>query len=286
MHLIYRKEETAKANAAMAMPEADAERPLWQNIVYFGAMVGILVFANWGRPRDAEGLWHAIWAAKWLITGGFASGLAVILITWFGIRWWKLALVVVATAIAWAATVAGLSATASTEPSVTEHLPWAAMVPFAVAVVGLSIILAGCKDACGEWFDQSWTFAKQITPLLLFGVLVAGFLLGRPGEEGMIPNAWVAGLVGGNSLWANLFASVVGAFMYFATLTEVPILQGLMGSGMGKGPALALLLAGPALSLPYMLVIRGIIGTQKTIVFVSLVIGMATISGMIFGALS
>ncbi len=285
MHLIYRKEETAKADAAMAMPEAQVERPLWQNIVYFGAMVGILVFANWGRPRDAEGLWHAIWAAKWWITSGFAVGLAVVLVAWFGIRWWKLALVAAATAIAWAVTAAVLSATSSAEPA-AEHLPWAAMVPFAVAVVGLSIILAGHKDACGEWFNQSWTFAKQITPLLLFGVLVAGFLLGRPGEEGMIPNAWVAGLVGGNSLWANLFASVVGAFMYFATLTEVPILQGLMGSGMGKGPALALLLAGPALSLPNMLVIRSIMGTRKTVVFVSLVVVMATISGMIFGALS
>ncbi|NLX24074.1 MAG: hypothetical protein GXY55_20685 [Phycisphaerae bacterium] len=285
MHLIYRKEETAKADAAMAMPEAQVERPLWQNIVYFGAMVGILVFANWGRPRDAEGLWHAIWATKWLITGGFAVGLAVILIAWFGIRWWKLALVVAATVVAWGVTAAVLNVAVPAELS-AEHLPWAAMVPFAVAVVGLSIILAGRKDASGEWFTQSWTFTKQITPLLLFGVLVAGFLLGRPGEEGMIPNAWVAGLVGGNSLWANLFASVVGAFMYFATLTEVPILKGLMDSGMGKGPALAMLLAGPALSLPSMLVIRSIMGTQKTIVFVSLVIVMATISGMIFGALS
>jgi len=159
------------------------------------------------------------------------------------------------------------------------------MIPFAVAVVGLSVILARRDDPSGEWFSQSWTFTKQITPLLLFGVLVAGFLLGRPGEEGMIPNAWVAGLVGGNSLWANFFAAVVGAFMYFATLTEVPIVQGLMGSGMGKGPALALLLAGPALSLPNMLVIRSVMGTRKTIVFVSLVVVMATITGMIFGSL-
>jgi uncharacterized membrane protein YraQ (UPF0718 family) len=125
----------------------------------------------------------------------------------------------------------------------------------------------------------------QILPLLLAGVLVAGFLLGRPGpgHEGLIPAKWVNAAVGGNSIWANLFAAVAGAFMYFATLTEVPILQGLMGAGMGKGPALALLLAGPALSLPNMLVIRSVIGTQKTIVFVVLVIVMATISGIIFG---
>jgi uncharacterized membrane protein YraQ (UPF0718 family) len=136
-----------------------------------------------------------------------------------------------------------------------------------------------------EWFDTSWDFAKKILPLLFWGVLVAGALLGRPGHEGLIPSQWIAGLVGGNSLWANLFASVVGAFMYFATLTEVPILQGLIGSGMGKGPALALLLSGPALSLPNMLVIRSVMGTKKTVVFVLLVIIMATISGLIYGAI-
>ena len=110
-------------------------------------------------------------------------------------------------------------------------------------------------------------------------------LLGRPGNEGLIPSAWVASLVGGNSFGANLFASVFGAFMYFATLTEVPILQGLLGAGMGKGPALALLLAGPALSLPNMLVIRSVMGTKKTIIFVILVVIMATLSGIIFGSI-
>jgi hypothetical protein len=115
-------------------------------------------------------------------------------------------------------------------------------------------------------------------------VLVAGLLLGRPGNEGLIPNDWVVTLVGGNSLWSNFFASIVGAFMYFATLTEVPILQGLIGSGMGKGPALALLLAGPALSLPSMLVLRSVMGLKKTLVFCALVVVMATISGMIYGA--
>ena len=140
------------------------------------------------------------------------------------------------------------------------------------------------KDELGQWVGASWGFAKQILPLLLGGVLIAGFLLGRPETEGIIPSVWVTKAVGGNSIWANLFASVAGAFMYFATLTEVPILQGLIGAGMGKGPALALLLAGPALSLPNMLVIRSVMGTQKTIVFVLLVIVMATISGIIFGA--
>jgi uncharacterized membrane protein YraQ (UPF0718 family) len=137
-----------------------------------------------------------------------------------------------------------------------------------------------------EWLAATWGFAKQILPLLLLGVLAAGFLLGRPGHEGLIPSGWVAGAVGGNSPGANLFASVAGAFMYFATLTEVPILQGLLGAGMGQGPALALLLAGPALSLPSILVLRSVMGWRKTAVFIALVVVMATISGLIYGAIA
>jgi hypothetical protein len=187
-------------------------------------MVGILVFANWGRPIEAGGYWGAIYSAKWVISGIFVLVLVFSLAKWFS------------------------------------------------------------KPELGQWVETSWDFAKQILPLLLIGVLVAGGLLGSaPGKEGLIPSKWVAAAVGGNSLWANLFASVAGAFMYFATLTEVPIVQGLMSAGMGKGPALALLLAGPALSLPSMLVLRSIMGTGKTIVYISLVVVMATISGIIFG---
>jgi len=149
--------------------------------------------------------------------------------------------------------------------------------------LGYMIIVWFKKDELGVWVSSTWEFTKQILPLLFAGVLAAGFLLGRPGHEGIIPSKWVEMLVGGNSLRANLFASVVGAFMYFATLTEVPILQGLLGAGMGKGPALALLLAGPALSLPNMLVIKSVIGTKKTIVYVVLVVCMATASGIFFG---
>ena len=156
-------------------------------------------------------------------------------------------------------------------------------MPFAVGVLNLALITGTNGGETASWLSSTWTFAKQILPLLFAGVLVAGLLLGRPGEEGLIPSEWVAALVGGNSIRANLFASVVGAFMYFATLTEVPILQGLIGNGMGQGPALALLLAGPALSLPNMLVIHSVLGTKKTVAFVSLVIIMATISGVIFG---
>src|SRR5690606_35396743 len=137
-------------------------------------------------------------------------------------------------------------------PGFEDGLPWHAMLPFSVAVAGIVLLSSGrdAGDENRELVEQSWGFAKQITPLLLVGVLVAGFLLGRPGEEGLLPGRWIAGLVGGNSLSANLFAAVAGSLMYFATLTEVPILQGLIGNGMGKGPALALLLAGPAVSLP------------------------------------
>jgi len=152
-----------------------------------------------------------------------------------------------------------------------------------VAVIALSVIAGRRSDEVGDWFAQTWGFAKQILPLLFGGVLMAGLFLGQPGHEGLIPSDWISRSVGGNSIEANFFASVVGAFMYFATLTEVPILQGLIGGGMGKGPALALLLAGPALSLPSMLVLRSIIGTKKTIAYVTLVVGMATVTGIIYG---
>ena len=162
------------------------------------------------------------------------------------------------------------------------NLKWYITSVFLIILI-LMIVRWFKKSELKDWSQASWGFAKQIMPLLLAGVIVAGLLLGRPGHEGLIPSWIIAKAVGGNSVLANFFASIAGAFMYFATLTEVPILQGLIGAGMGKGPALALLLAGPALSLPNMLVIRGVIGTKKTVVYVSLVIIMATISGIIFG---
>jgi uncharacterized protein len=154
-----------------------------------------------------------------------------------------------------------------------------------LVALGSMVIRWFSKEELSEWVEASWGFAKQILPLLLAGVMAAGLLLGRPGHEGLIPSAWVSRLVGGNSIWANLFASVVGAFMYFATLTEVPILEGLMGAGMGKGPALALLLAGPALSLPNMLVINEVIGFKKTFAYCTLVVIMATVTGIVYGSL-
>ena len=265
MHLIFRKEEQAKAEAALHMPESEVERPLWQNVVYFAVMLGILVSATWGKPAEPAGLWHAIYSIKWFLTGFFAICLGVLLLKWFRVRAYKVVMA--------AAAVLALAVIFPHEP----------LIAFSAGIIALVVLTTSTRGETENWFLSTWDFAKQIMPLLFAGVLVAGLLLGRPGSEGLIPSRWVSGLVGGNSLWANLFASVVGAFMYFATLTEVPILQGLLGAGMGKGPALALLLAGPALSLPNMLVIRSIMGTKKTVAFVSLVIVMATISGIFFG---
>lgn len=266
MHFFFRKEEQEKAVAAAALPEPEVDRPLWQNGLFFAALVAILVFANWGRPDANTGLWYTLYAWKWSLTGVAALGLGAILVGWFDVPWWKIA-----------ATTAAVIITAIAAPQTP-------MLPFLTGVLGLSVLANTGGGGMQAWFASTWEFARQILPLLLFGVLAAGFLLGRPGEQGMIPSGWVATLVGGNSPQANLFASVVGAFMYFATLTEVPILQGLIGSGMGQGPALALLLAGPALSLPNMIVIHSVLGTKKTVAFISLVIVLSTFAGWIFGA--
>jgi len=265
MAIIFRKEEKEKIAMQMAMPAEEVKHTLLQNGLYFASMVGILVFANWGKPQETAGTWASIYAAKWIITSGFAAALGLMLISWFQMRAWKIGLIAVA--------VVGLALLFPGQP----------IIAFTAGFVGLSVFTSTDKGEMGDWFSTSWDFAKQILPLLLFGVLVAGALLGRVGHEGLIPSEWVAKAVGGNSLQANFFASFAGAFMYFATLTEVPIVQGLVGSGMGKGPALALLLAGPALSLPNMLVINSVLGPKKTVTFVSLVIVMATFSGMFFG---
>ncbi len=265
MHLLFRKEEQAKAQATVYMPEPEVNRPLWQNMIYFATMVGILVFGTWGQPLRPVGLWNSIYSIKWLITGSFAALLAVILFGWFKVKAYKLA-------IAAAAVIA-----------LALLFPQTPLIAFSGGIIALVVLLTSTSGETESWFLATWDFTKQIMPLLFVGVLAAGLLLGRPGSEGLISSQWVSRLVGGNSLWANLFASVIGAFMYFATLTEIPILQGLLGAGMGKGPALALLLAGPALSLPNMIVIRSVLGTKKTIAFISLVVVMATMSGMFFG---
>jgi uncharacterized protein len=265
MHALFRADEQARANGIPAVPVAAPTRSLGQDATYFASLVGILVFANWAEPGSAWGFWSVVADYKWLLTGLLGLGLAAMLIRWFQLPVGAVALVAIATL------GAALAA------------PWAPLVAFTVAIVGVSIVTSRASGEAGEWFVATWDYAKQITPLLLGGVLLAGLLLGRPGHEGLIPAEWVSRAVGGNSLGANVFASLAGALMYFATLTEVPIVQGLVGSGMGPGPALALLLAGPALSLPSLLVIRSVLGTVKTVVYAVLVVVMATICGVMFG---
>ncbi len=270
MAFIFRKEERARAALAESNP-ADSimadSRPLWQTGYHFFILVLILVFANWGRPVEDSGAWYAIWQFKWWVTSGLGLALAYSLIRIIGVKWPYVAIVLAATLAA------------------ALFFPENPTVAFLTATVGVILISLGTPGDARTWIGESWWFARQIMPLLAIGVLIAGLLLGGAGGQGLIPQEWISRLVGGNSLGANAFASVFGAFMYFATLTEVPIVQGLLQNGMGQGPALALLLAGPALSLPNMLVIRSIMGTRKTLVFVLLVCVMATISGMVFGAI-
>ncbi|MGM0453988.1 MAG: permease, partial [Thermodesulfobacteriota bacterium] len=243
---IYRKEERQRQRGAMQMPEEEMPRRLWQDIVFFALMVIFLVFANWGKPASDQGFWATIYAIRWYIAG--ISLVLLVPVLW---RWFQ-------------------------------------------------------KDELKEWVGETYNYTLMIMPLLFAGVMFAGFFLGRPTHEAMIPSKYVEAIVGNSPaqffaltgmqqgaahnlisaiwpVWTCFFASISAAFMYFATLTEVPILQSLMGSGMGKGPALALLLAGPAVSLPNMLVIRGILGTKKTATYIAIVIAFSTLCGLIYG---
>ena len=263
MHLIYRREESARAQVSVRGFEAEEnEKPLSVVVTFFTLMIGILVFANWAAADSPA--WMRIYEWKWHITSLLAILFAVLLV--FRWQWPARHLLILISLVVLGALL----------------LPGTPELPFAIGALGI-ILLAATREQDQEWATETWSFTKQIMPLLLGGVFIAGLLLGRPGYEGLIPSEWVSMAVGDNSLLSTLLASVLGAFMYFSTLTEVPIVEGLLGSGMGKGPALALLLAGPALSLPNMLVIRSILGTEKTIVYCSLVVVMATVTGFIYG---
>lgn len=265
MHLIFRKEEAARIAARAQVAETKTSRSLWQTATFFALQCAILIFATWSKGQGVDGFYAAVFEIKWILTGIAAIGLAAVLVRWMGIALWKVALGGVI--------VLALALSFKGHPEIA----------FFAGVLTVTYATASSAGEGSEWFGQTWGFARQILPLLFAGVLIAGFLLGRPGETALFPADWISSAVGGNSLRSNLFAAIAGAFMYFATLTEVPILQGLIGSGMGKGPALALLLAGPALSLPSMLVLSGIMGTKKTVVYVSLVVIMSTITGLLYG---
>lgn len=266
MHLIFRREEQEKARMAADLADTESGRPLWLNVLYIGSMIAILVFANLGKSEDSGVLWTALWRVKWYLTSLAALVLGFMLVRYYGMKWWKLVCVAVPVLV------------------LAILFPDKPLPAFTAGFLGVGAFTSTEKEGeLRNWFETSWDFAKKIMPLLLFGVLIAGLLLGRVGHEGLIPSEYVGKLVGGNSLLSNFFAAFAGAFMYFATLTEVPILEGLIGAGMGKGPALALLLAGPALSLPNMLVINSVMGPRKTVVFVSLVIFFSTLLGYLYG---
>lgn len=280
MAFIFRKEEKAKQEEQMNIQPPPSKRPMSHTMFHFFALVLILVFANWGAPaaKDDVSIWYYIFTYKWYITGALTLLLGYSLVAILKIKWQWVAAAAVSTA-----------ASALLSGMFIDNPKFVPLVPMIVGIVSLSLItLYDKRDPDNrEWTLSAWSFAKQIMPLLVIGVLIAGFLLGSTHDDttipGIIPNEWIEWAVGGNSLLSNFFASFAGAFMYFATLTEVPIVQGLLASGMGKGPALALLLAGPSLSLPNMLVIRGVMGTKKTAIYVALVIIMATISGLFYG---
>lgn len=268
MHLVFRDEERAKAAKMAELPAPPATRPLGHTTLFFGALVAVLVFANWAKPEADTGIVASVFAVKWWLTSLAALALGAMLWRWFQLPPARLG------------TTAGVVTIAAV--LIPDHPTFAVLL----GVAGMAWATAGQPGEAGEWFEQSWANAKQIFPLLIGGVLVAGLLLGRPGHEGLVPNEWIARSVGGNSLGANAFSAVAGALMYFATLTEVPIIQGLIGSGMGNGPALALLLAGPALSLPSIIVINSIIGPKRTAVYVCLVVALSTLVGWAYGSFS
>jgi len=269
MQFLFRKEEAEKqAAAAAAQPPQDG-KPIWKTAIPVALMILILVFANWGKPAS--------------LSLSLVSG-ETIVATRAG-----------ETADELLVKVLGSDELLGIPKTEIESLQYASSpyrsiynARFFIAGAFLLMLLGlmlrwYTKDEAMAWGGSTWSYAKLILPYLFGGVLVAGFLLGRPGHTALVPPGWIAGAVGGNSWGSNLVASVAGALMYFATLTELPILQGLMGSGMGDGPALALLLAGPALSLPNMLVIRKVLGTKKTLAYVLLVVIAATLTGKLFG---
>ncbi len=266
------KEETKPAPAmfgGMAGLEKDESGKRAAKMI--GMMILVLIFAGLAAPCATSdsfltNILISLAGIKWYLTIGASA-----VLFWMIIRWIKVSAKLMAVAMIPAAVV-GLFFDVNPQ------------LPFTLAITGLSLLLWRSKGIAGQWLDSTWSFAKEIMPLLFWGITVAGLLLGRPGHQGLMPEGWIAAAVGNNGFISTFTASVVGAFTYFSSCTEVPILQGLLGNGMAKGPALALLLAGPALSLPNMLVIRKVLGNQKTVVYVSLVILMSTACGLLYGA--
>lgn len=262
MATIFKKdEEKRQTSTPIQTPESDGERPFGQILLLIGLQVGILIVANWGESESP--FFALIYSYKWYIVAILAGALALQLALHFGCSKLRLSLSVASVLIG------GLAA--------------GPLTGFCLGLAGLAWVIAGSEDDMGEWWRQSWSFTKLVMPLLLIGVMVTGLLIGRPGHEAWIPELWLNNALGGDGILPILFASLAGSLMYFATLTEIPIVEALQGAGMGNGAALALLLAGPALSLPNMLVIRSILGTSKTLTYIALVVVFSTVAGWLIG---
>jgi len=269
MQLLFRKAEATKQEAAMAAPMSEDGKPIWKTAIPIALMILVLGFANWGKPGVVQ---VDMVDGRSLVATRAGETTETLLVKMPGSE--------------------ELTSISKEEIEATRYAPsgytsiYRARFYIAGAFLLMLVtlmLLWYSREEGKAWGASSWSYAKMILPYLFGGVLIAGFLLGRPGHTALIPPEWISGAVGGNGWGANLVASFAGALMYFATLTELPILQGLMGSGMGDGPALALLLAGPALSLPNMLVIRKILGTKKTLAYIILVVVAATLTGKVFG---
>lgn len=267
MFALFRREEAVRREGFARLPIAAPRRSLGTNALILFVMIAILIFANWSPQGSTVAFWQWIGERKWTIVGVLSTALGVLLVRWMGVSLLKVLGVGAATL------VAALAA------------PGHPIVPFSVGIVGLVVVISSEPGEPQEWWRSSWQLTKDVLPLLLVGIVLSGLLFGRPGHEALIPSEWVERAVGGEGVVATAVASVLGAFMYFATCTEVPILQGLRGAGMGNGPSLALLLAGPALSLPSILVLRSVLGARKVAVYVSVVVVLSIGAGLLFGAL-
>lgn len=263
MAIIFGREERDRSAQWELQKSKKTEPPLYRRITLLLSLVGILIFATWDK---GVGIWNLIYQFKWPLMIISAACVGMVSYLWFNVSLSGLLLVTLLTIV-------------------IQILFSNKELSFLVATLGFSFLLYRAEGEAKKWLVSTYLLIRQIMPLFFIGIFLAGFFLGRPNHEGLIPSEYIIKLVGGNSICANLLASISGAFMYFATLTEVPILQGLLGAGMGKGPALALLLSGPAVSLPSLLVLRSILGIKKTLVYLCLVIILSSTAGYIYGQL-
>ncbi len=274
MAVIFRKEDEARTATVMALPDPPpAKRSLWQTAIFFVCMIAFLVFSDWASPSQT------------ILEMEDGRRMHVTVLQKTG-EMYRVQLEEPLGELNKGAKLTLSTAEIVSERDWTpENYRWAVWIfhhrwYFSGACFLAVLAMVGMwfdRQELAEWMGQTWSFSKSIIPLLFGGVFVTGFV------GALIPEEIVAGWVGGDSFRANLVASMIGGMWYFATLTEIPILQALLGLGMGRGPALALLLAGPALSLPSIAVIYSVIGFRKTAVFVALTVLMSTIAGVAFG---